>query len=220
MMAPVSRNPHATRPGRFARLAPFAVPVMLALGPAAPSFAQILNEMNQDLFMPFPYEAKGAAAKGVLQDIAQKSGIPVITPDNISGTVDLSNERGSVRDALDLVTAQSNAVWWFDGAAVHVEPASALVSRLIGLEGITFGQLQSQMKAVGLDDPQYPLRASSNAEMVRVVAPEGYVTAVETLAKHLASQRPTAEAPRPGLPVILRGRSPSAAATPAAATSQ
>lgn len=207
------KNLRRARAARFCS-APRAFVLACVLMSAIPACvgAQIMSDANQQLFMPFPYEAKGAEAKSVLQDISRNVGIPMIIDAKISGNVDLSNARGSVRDALDTVTGQTNSVWWFDGAAVHVEPASALVSRLIGLNGITFGQLQAQIKAIGLEDPQYPLRASPNAEMVRIVAPAGFADAVETLANHMAELRHAEGPERIGRPVILRGRSPHTAA--------
>lgn len=162
---------------------------------------------NEMLDRPFPYEANEVRIEAMLLDLTNRTGVPVIAADGLGGTVSLSNAGGSARDALADLTRQGRAVWWFDGSAIHVEPASAMTSRLVGLDGFGVGDLQGQMRQIGLDDPQYPLRAGPDAEMVRVVAPRGYVDAVAELAAHMAAARARdAAAPERPLPQIIRGR--------------
>ena len=156
---------------------------------------------------PFPYEATEVEIEAMLKDVTAKTGVPVILPERIRGGITLSNPQGSLRDALDAMARQGGAVWWFDGMAVHVEPAAAMVSRLIALDGFTIDELRGQMAATGLDDRQYPLRAAEGAEMVRVVGPRGYADAVAELAAHMAQRRkPEAKAAPRALPTVIRGR--------------
>ena len=161
-----------------------------------------MNFWEDVLARPFPYEGQGVTVDAILTDITRKAGVPVIKAAKFNTTMDLSNPDGTVREALNSVTDSGDVVYWFDGRAVHVEPAAALESRLIGLDGFTFDALQKQIEEVGLDDPQYPLSAGRNAQMVRVVAPKGYADAVAELAAHMAKTRKEGgETPR-----IIRGR--------------
>ncbi|TWI35147.1 type III secretion protein C [Paracoccus sulfuroxidans] len=168
-------------------------------------FEPVMPEVVNVLENPFPYEAKEVGVEAMLQDLTRKTQVPVIVSKPIGGKLTLSNQDGSVRDALNMMSDQGQGIWWFDGSAVHVEPPGSIVSQLIGLDGITVTQLRDQMRAVGLENEQFPLRADANAEMVRIVAPQGYVDAVAELITHMVESRN----PETGghMPRIIRGRS-------------
>ncbi|MFV0385998.1 hypothetical protein [Paracoccus sp. (in: a-proteobacteria)] len=144
----------------------------------------------------------------MLQDLAQKTDVPVIASAALQGTVSLSNPDGTVGDVLDTLSRQGHLVWWFDGIAIHVEPPADMVSRLIALDGVSVGALRQQMEEVGLADPKYPILAGSGAQMVRVVSPKGYADAVDELAKHMSAVRKEAQTEEGDLPRIIRGGAP------------
>ncbi|RMC34933.1 hypothetical protein C9E81_12655 [Paracoccus alkanivorans] len=161
--------------------------------------------MQKDILAhPFPYRANDVQIEAVLQEMTQKTDIPVIAAEGVGGRVTISNPDGSLRDALDDMASQGHMVWWFDGVAVHVEPAGTVVSRLIGLDGVPVDELRNQMRELGLSDPHYPLRAGAEAGMIRVVAPQGYIDAVSELVEHMAAAS-APDAKSKGLPTIIRG---------------
>ncbi|SMO45689.1 hypothetical protein [Paracoccus laeviglucosivorans] len=180
---------------------------MLGLQPAV-SAAQGFASLDEDVLeRPFPYQANGVRIEAMLQDLTAKTQVPVIPSETLGGTVSMSSPDGTLRDALGEISRQAGAIWWFDGRAVHVEPAANMVSRLIGLDGFTVQDLRDQMREIGLEDPQYPLRAGPDAEMARVVAPRGYVDAVAELAAHMAAARqPEKQGPEKDMPRVIRGR--------------
>lgn len=158
------------------------------------------------LYQPFPYEAKDVALTDMLQQMTMKTGVPVIAAQGLAGRVDVSNSSGSLRDALDQVAGDAGLLWWFDGAAVHVEPASAMTSRLLPLQGITMPDLREQMDAVGMAHTDYRMIANDRASVVRVVAPRGYTDALaEVIAAMAAERSARADGSRGDLPVVIRG---------------
>ncbi|AGT08886.1 hypothetical protein [Paracoccus aminophilus] len=193
------------------KLAPVFRSILLGLMMAAPLAGAQAQEpaglAEEILDRPFPYQAKEVGIEAMLQDVTAKTGVPVILSDKIGGSVTLDNPEGRLRDALAELTGQGKALWWFDGSALHVEPPANMVSRLIGLDGFGVEALRRQLDAVGLANAQYPLRAESDAEMVRVVAPRGYAEAVAELAAHMAAARKSDEPKKTrGLPNVIRGR--------------
>lgn len=175
--------------------------------PALPAAGQELPVVQNDVLeSPFPYRANDVQIEALLQEMTQKTGVPVMAAKGSDGRVTLSNPDGSLRDALDGMARQGQVVWWFDGVAVHVEPAETVVSQLIGLDGVSVGELRNEMRELGLSDPQYPLRAGAEAGMIRIVAPQGYIDAVSELATHMAAAR-APDAVQKGLPTIIRGKS-------------
>lgn len=197
-------SPGSPRPFRVAVLGIVAL-ILVSL----PSFGQQLapRVMSDDVLgLPFPYEAKEVSIEAMLQDLTRKTQVPVISTKPLSGRVTISNQSGTLRDVLEALTDQGQALWWFDGSAIHLEPISSTVSQLIPLQGIRVDLLLSQLRAVGLENPQYPIRAASDAEMIRLVAPQAYVDAVSEVIATMAAAR-SASGGRSGLPNIIRGRS-------------
>ena len=179
----------------------FPIALMALLG--MPAAGQSLSgDGLAVLARPFPFQGSDVQISAVLQEMTQKTGVPVMTARNSGGRVSISNADGSLRSALDQVAVQGDVIWWFDGVAVHVEPSGAMTSRLIRLEGLSLDDLRQQMREIGLSDPQYPLHAGGTSGMVRIVGPQGYIDAVSELITHMADGR---EAPRRGLPRIIRG---------------
>lgn len=154
------------------------------------------------LEQPFPYEAKDVALTELLHEMSQKTSLPIVVGDGVSGRADVSNVGGSVRQLLDRLSDDGRVRWWFDGAAVHVE-GPVMVSRLLPLQGVHPSDLREALRAIGLTANEYPMLAGGDARMVRIVAPQGYVDAVEqTIAALAAEVAPKAPA---ALPIIIRG---------------
>lgn len=192
----------ATRRHPGSLLRGLAVLVLAGVGLVAlPARAQPVDRFVLD--QPFPYAAKDVTLTTMLHEMAQKTQVPVIPAQGLAGRGDLDNSGGSLRDALDRLGAQGLALWWFDGAAVHVEPPEALTSRLIALQGVTMADLRGQLRTLRMDDPRWPLIGGADAQMVRLVAPQGYVQAIEAVIAALAQAQASRDAA--GLPVIIRG---------------
>ena len=219
--ATAAKAPDCWTPGRAAvRTAVAAVALgCLSAAVGAPLHAQdatpqgqvdaagVRNELAEFgmlmLAQPFPYEARDVAVTEVVRQMAQRTGVPVIAAEGLAGRVSVDNAGGTLRDVLDSLTEGGQAVWWFDGAAVHVEPPGAVVSRLIPLQGVRLADLRAQVKALQMDDSDWPLIASGDASAVRVVGPQGYAEAIVELVAALAAN--VAARPEPQLPVIIRG---------------
>lgn len=155
------------------------------------------------LAQPFPYEARDVAVSEVIRQMSLRSGIPMIAAEGLSARVNVANAEGTLRDVLDSLATGGQIVWWFDGAAVHVEPPSALVSRLVPLKGVPLSELRAQMQALQMDETAWPLVASGDAQAVRVVGPQGYADAVAELVAALAAGVEAVADDR--LPIIIRG---------------
>lgn len=186
---------------RSINLPAMIVGALMLFGISASAFAQ-----HPDLLRPFPYAASDEKVDLALRDLTRQTGISVITSNEVNGTITINNTDGSIMDILNSISEQVNAVWWFDGSAVRVEPSSVLTSRMIALDGINVAHLQQQLRAVRMADSKFPLVADPDASMVRVAGPAGYVDAVEALALHLAELRKAERPIGASFPLIIRGR--------------
>ncbi|WBU57175.1 hypothetical protein [Paracoccus sediminicola] len=158
------------------------------------------------LELPFPYEANEVQIEAMMQDVMSKTDMPVILAENLGGRVSVSNPDGTLRDLLDEMARDGKAAWWFDGRAIHIEGAGSMVSRLIPLNGFSIGELRDQLAETGLASDRYPLRGGADAEMARLVAPQGYADAVAELAAHMTATREETAPAEKRLPTVIRGR--------------
>lgn len=155
------------------------------------------------LEQPFPYTAKDMTIQNMLLEMAHKTTVPIIPAAGLSGRADLENSTGSLRDALEDLSGRGLALWWFDGAAIHVEPPEAMTSKLLPLQNVPMADLRRELRAVGLDSPEWPLLGAPDAGIARLVAPQGYVQAVEAVISAMAARQQARG--QSGLPLIIRG---------------
>lgn len=197
------QGPRAAGRLRLAGAAALFMGLSAAIAP--PAAAQALGDSEMRVLLleqPFPYQAKDVALTEMLHEMSQKTGLPVVVGDGVSGRAAMDNVGGTVRSLLDGLAQDGRVSWWFDGAAVHVE-GPQMVSRLLPLNGVRVADLDQALRAVGLTGAEYPILAEPGARMARIVAPPGYIDAVEqTIAALAAEAAPKAPA---ALPIIIRG---------------
>ena len=184
----------------------------------------VLRPFDRDgiLAMELPLQTSGIELNQALREIGRVSGVPVIAAQGLRGTVALRDSGATLGEALDEVAAQSDTVWWYDGAALRFEDRAGMTSRLIALPGVPGDLVLRQVAALGLEDPRYPVRLAEGGEFLRVVGPAGYGEAVAELVTLIAAQigqrhkavqgalraandPGAAEVDLTGLPVIIHG---------------
>lgn len=166
----------AAMPGRFMRLIRASVLVSTGIFPLIGSVAAdtVLNR-------EFPYQASQVAVGQVIADLGRASDLVVRVGEGVDGTVTLRNASGTVGDVLNETAAQIGAVWWYDGAIVHLEPASETTSAFVNPRGLTRAFIDREMDALGLSDPRFALWATGDEGVIRVSGPRGYVEQVVAL---------------------------------------
>ena len=133
----------------------------------------------------FPYEASGVDVGQVLADLSRRSGVPVLVGDGLRADVTIRNADGSVADLLNQVAVEAGALWWFDGVAIHVERGDAVGSALVELRGVPIETILGQLSGLGLTDARFPIRATGDGALVRVVGPTGYVEQMSAIVSAL-----------------------------------
>lgn len=193
--------------------------ILLCMISAVQSSAQnISTELDDILRKPFPYAATNVDINRVVVDLGTMAGIPVLASEDLEGIISVSNPRGAVEDALLSIADQVPIVWWFDGAAVRIEPQNQMTSKLVSLGQTQFQDFISELRAMSLYDGRFAIRPASSGGFVRMVAPAGYVAEAELLIdqmnaprNHQVCQRQNADGSIneiivAGLPIVLRGQ--------------
>ena len=198
--SPLCRERISDVSGRFGRfvtiLSQFACVVACGLLIwSAPSSAQdgdvtdgapaIGTPSDELMEQSFPYEASGMDVREVLGDLSRRSGTPVMMGDGLRADVTIRNAEGSVADFLNQVSVEAGALWWFDGVAIHVERGDSIQSALVEIRGVPLETIEEQLSALGLVDMRFPIRATGDGALVRVVGPAGYVEQMSALVSAL-----------------------------------
>ena len=159
----------------------------------------------------FPYEASGVDVRQVLEDLSRRSGTPVLVGEGLRADVTIRNAEGSVADLLNQVAVEAGALWWFDGVAIHVERGDAIESALVEVRGVEIETILDQLAGLGLTDTRFPIRATGDGALVRVVGPAGYVQQMAAIVSALveievARRSGVADPPAAFVPRVYYGR--------------
>lgn len=159
----------------------------------------------------FPYSANEASVRQVLSDLSRKTGLIAQVDDSIRAKVTVQNSEGTVGDLLDAALSQANATWWFDGAVLHVEPASEIKTVYLDTLSLSKRAIEREMENLGLFDTRFPLRTTSDGAVLKISGPGGYTDQVVSLISTLIeARRVRAGNEKDGLglylPRVYRGR--------------
>ncbi len=116
-----------------------------------------------------------------LDTFATAEGIPVV----MSGSV-MGNFSGDFRDVpasdfLDKLATLHNLIWYYDGAAIYIYGAGEIQALLINLKYMKAEEVREMLKELGVEDSRFPLKTTSNDELVMVSGPPRYVRLVSEM---------------------------------------
>ena len=119
-----------------------------------------------------------------LDTFAVAEGLSVVMSPSVAGM--FSGDFKGVTPAafLDKVATTHNLIWYYDGAALYLYGAGEIATMLIDLQYMKAGEVRSMLAELGVEDARFPLKTTSNDELVMVAGPPRYVTLVaEMIAK-------------------------------------
>lgn len=137
----------------------------------------------------FPYQASAADIEQVLSDVTRQAGVVARIGDAVEGEVTIDNGDGRLADVLDQTASQVGAVWWYDGTILHVDSDATLTTLFVDPQGLSVEAITREMEALGLYDPRFEIRSSSNGAILRISGPQGYVDQVVSLITTLNNAR-------------------------------
>ena len=161
------------------------------------------NEFECVLLTRFPYEANGVAVEQALSEFSRRTALPVRVHDGVGGTVTVRNAEGSAETFLDAVSAASDAVYWYDGVALHIETRASIRSAYTEARGFPIEQLRAEIDALGLKNEAFPLRATKDGGLIRIAGPNEYVEQVGEVVNRLVILRQSRRTDPDGDPIYL-----------------
>lgn len=115
---------------------------------------------------------------------AVAQGLSVVMSDSVSGVFSGDFRDVSPAEFLDKIAITHNLIWYYDGAALYVYGSGEIATILLDLRYMKAGEVRSMLAELGVEDSRFPLKTTSNDELMMVSGPPRYVSLVaETVAK-------------------------------------
>ena len=119
-----------------------------------------------------------------LDTFAVAQGLSVVMSDSVAGFFSGNFKDVPPDDFLDRIATTHNLMWYYDGAALYVYGASEITTMLVDLKYMKAGEVRQMLAELGVEDRRFPLKTTSNDELVMVAGPPRYVAlVVEMIAK-------------------------------------
>jgi type III secretion protein C len=133
-----------------------------------------------------------------LQDLSAEVEVPVAISPKVTGTVN-GTFSGSADKVLHDVARVYNLVGYFDGAVMHVVPASELATRTFAVPRTLAERVLRGSYELGLPDARDTVHATADGDLVAIGAPR-FIEQIEDLVRAAQTAQAAASAPpTPGM---------------------
>ena len=119
-----------------------------------------------------------------LDTFAVAEGLSVVMSPSVAGTFSGDFKDVAPSQFLDKVATTHNLIWYYDGAALYLYGSGEIATMLIDLQYMKAGEVRAMLSELGVEDSRFPLKTTSNDELIMVAGPPRYVALVaEMIAK-------------------------------------
>ena len=116
-----------------------------------------------------------------LDTFAVAEGLSVVMSQTVAGSFSGSFKDVTPAEFLDKVATTHNLIWYYDGAALYLYGSGEIATMLIDLQYMKAGEVRSMLAELGVEDARFPLKTTSNDELVMVSGPPRYVALVSEM---------------------------------------
>ena len=119
-----------------------------------------------------------------LDTFAVAEGLSVVMSQSVGGRFSGDFKDVPPDEFLDRLATTHNLMWYYDGAAIYIYGAGEIATMRIDLKYMKAGEVRAMLAELGVEDSRFPLRTTSNDELVMVSGPPRYVALIaETISK-------------------------------------
>ena len=128
--------------------------------------------------------ARNMDLRTALNSFAVAEGLSIVMSDSVAGQFSGDFRDVPAGEFLDKLATVHNFTWYYDGAALYLYSAGEIQTLLLDLQYMKAGEVRRMLGELGVEDRRFPIRTTSNDELIMVSGPPRYVAIVaETIAK-------------------------------------
>ena len=128
--------------------------------------------------------ARNMDLRTALNAFAVAEGLSIVISDSVAGQFSGDFRDVPADEFLDKLATVHNFTWYYDGAALYLYSAGEIQTLLLDLQYMKAGEVRRMLGELGVEDSRFPIRTTSNDELIMVSGPPRYVAIVaETIAK-------------------------------------
>ena len=128
--------------------------------------------------------ARDMPLQQALNTFGVAQGMSVVMSEQVAGNLSGDFKDVAPQEFLDRISTTHNLIWYYDGTALYVYGAGEITSRLMELQYMRDANVTLLLRELGLEDRRFPIRSTSNGELILVSGPPRYVQLIaETIAR-------------------------------------
>ena len=116
-----------------------------------------------------------------LDTFAVAEGLSVVMSESVAGRFSGDFKNVPPDEFLDRIATTHNLIWYYDGAALYIYGAGEISTMLVDLKYMKAGEVRQMLAELGVEDKRFPLKTTSNDELVMVAGPPRYVALVSEM---------------------------------------
>ena len=161
---------------KISRIRTLASTVVFALALAA--FAPLSAAPIPWKLPAYTLVARDMDLRTALDTFAVAQGLSVVMSGSVGGSFSGDFKDVPPGEFLDRIATTHNLIWYYDGAALYLYGAGEIATMLIDLKYMKAAEVRDMLAELGVEDSRYPLKTTSNDELVMVSGPPRYVSLV------------------------------------------
>ena len=125
--------------------------------------------------------ARDMNLRTALDTFAVAEGIPLVMSDGVQGVFSGDFKDVPSGEFLDRLATVHNLTWYYDGAALYLYGAGEVRTMLLDLQYMKAGEVRDMLAELGVEDSRFPLKTTSDDQIVMVAGPARYVALIAEL---------------------------------------
>ena len=125
--------------------------------------------------------ARDMNLRTALDTFAVAEGLSVVMSQNVAGMFSGEFRDVPAGEFLDRIATLHNLTWYYDGAALYIYGAGEIQTLLVDLQYMKAAEVRSMLGELEVEDARFPLKTTSDDEIVLVSGPPRYVAIIAEL---------------------------------------
>ena len=125
--------------------------------------------------------ARDMNLRTALDTFAVAEGIPLVMSEGVQGVFSGDFKDVPSGEFLDRLATVHNLTWYYDGAALYLYGAGEVRTMLLDLQYMKAGEVRDMLAELGVEDSRFPLKTTSDDQIVMVAGPARYVALIAEL---------------------------------------